>query len=135
MLIPAFYDPYTETYTEARIHPSFFWIPDVGKLRDEIAKVKVEQFKPFFNAFGKLMFKDMVTDNWRLFDTATGLYSVFKDRAYTFREKELDSYDHLFQGSMFSAVIKRLKGKDRIDFIRTHDLAKNDYKQLKGVWR
>ena len=130
-LIPKFRDEYSGCITMPRLHTSFLWIEDVGRLRLRIQTIKSQFFD--FSPFSPYAFTDGT--DWYRFDTGASLYAAIREDAYCFGARELNAYDHLFVGSHLDMVLDKLAADDRAALLRSHELARQDYKQLKGMWR
>lgn len=132
--IPKFRDEFTQTVTEERVHPSFVWIDDCERLRNEIAKIKDKYF--CFLPYHHQMFRSPDTGEWHFQDTLGLLYQALKEKVYLFTETELRAYDHLFAGSYYSLLLETINNEQDKELLRhTHDLGKTDYRKLKGIWK
>ncbi|MEE9238244.1 MAG: hypothetical protein V3U58_01645 [Thermodesulfobacteriota bacterium] len=131
--IPEYQDEFTGCLILARLHTSFIWIHDVKLLRNKIEENsrKFLGFDPYIN----FTYKDANSDNWVFLDCGASLFSAFESEVFSFGEKELNSYDHLFCGSYADEVFPRLSVNARKIFQRHHRWAKNDYTKLKGIWK
>ncbi len=130
-LVPRYRCEVTDSISEPRLHTSLLWIPDVARMRSEIAAARANRklWEPFRGSMVA------IDGHWRLFDTAAGLYSMFAAQMQAFDERQLDAYDHLFSGSFSDSVQSRL-GADFAPLYRDiHRAAEEDYRTLKGCWR
>jgi len=124
-LLPHFYDKYSKSHTVSRLHTSFLWFPDLVELR----KLYKEKAPYLLNPIAESMVA--MGSKFVRWDTMASLYHMFKDRAYCFSDKELDSYDHLFCGTHVDMIYDLGFGKDT-PLEEGHNL-KGD--SLKGHWR
>lgn len=131
-LFSRFYDYITKTITMPRPHTSFLWIPDAGKLWDEILKIQVnrfdfEPFTPFsFNMDGK----------WYRYDTGASLFTAIPQKISDFTEVHKNCYDHLFAGSHLDWLYHLYDAECQKMFSRIHENAKaGNLQALKGIWK
>ena len=114
--------------------PSFWWIPDARAFREHF----VREFQrrgdhDLLGLFSAYLFK--MDGHWCKADPGSSLYAAFSDRAYAFGETELDAYDHLSGGTDLETIIATIPGAHQSAVRESHDLAKRDYRALKGLWR
>jgi hypothetical protein len=128
--IPEYYDPLSKCINLPRLHTSFLYIPDAAKLKNELTKIEDEKFEADF--FKPYMF--FYEDNWYRLDTAANLYSALGDKTFSFTEKELNAYDHIFCGCHVD-LIENLLGDYSVRMKEVHQLAQTDYMQLKGIYK
>jgi hypothetical protein len=130
-LIPKYACEYSGCLTHPRLHPSFLWIPDVCTWREKIQAVQSQyyEFYPFLPVEFKL-------DNiWQRFDTGGILYTALSEQVYSFTEKELDAYDHLFCGTHLEDVAPKIRPDMALWFREIHKQAQINHQSLKGAWR
>jgi hypothetical protein len=129
--IPTFFDSYTQCLTFARVHSSFLWINDVGKLRNEVELIKQQKFE--FNPYSPSMLR--YNGRWLRYDTMAMLYHAIPDKFLAFREYWLEHYDHLFCGTHLESVIESIKEPYKSHWNKWHWLAEiGDLNPLKGIW-
>lgn len=84
----------TRTITLPRLHTSFLWVPNPGKLMAEIRKFRYLRFD--FEPFQPCSF--LLDGTWYRFDTGANLYAAISGKSSCFDERHLDCYDHLYCG-------------------------------------
>lgn len=129
--IPTYVGVVSKCITKPRLHTSFWWMQDITKLRKAIQKLQKRYYE--FNPFIPYMYKQQ--NKWYRFDTGANLYASLTDQCYAFRPKELNCYDHTFEGTHISIIIKDFQGKLGVYTKWLHDSAKNDHTKLKHTWR
>lgn len=109
----------------ARLHPSLFWVPDVGRLR-AAAQSLVDPVGGTLQADGgRFVFRD----------TLASLYEALRDEFQPFGEGHLDAYDHLFYGSHMPLMAGCAhEGFDAIADGHAAAAA-GDITALRGIWR
>jgi hypothetical protein len=115
-----------------RLHPSLLWVPDVARLRAQMAKSTqaIYAHDGFFtqrsnHIGGRAVF-------W---DTLAGLYQAFPDQCHAFTESELDCYDHLFYGSHLP-LTATVCGVGFDSIVDGHQAAATgNLEALRGIWR
>ena len=134
-LVPAFYEEFSGCINLPRLHTSFWWIPDVARLRDRI----VDEFKRtslgYLDAFAPFIFKDTGNATWYKFDAGSNLCAAIEQDLVLFGERELNAFDHLLVGSHMELVIGSLGAYDQFCMRMTHDWARHDPSRLRGIWR
>lgn len=130
-LIPSFHDPYTDCYTQKRLHTSFLKIGDPVKLQTTIKEIMNNKFD--WQPFQPQMIEE--NDKWIRYDTGAVLYGSIKAITKPFDEQELNQYDHLFCGSHIDLVQPKLGAWGK-QFLFLHSaVANGDMKALKGAWK
>lgn len=130
-LIPMHRCEFTGCIAHARLHTSFLWVSDVGRLRDRV-RILLDKF-PNFHPLRSAM--HCIDGTWHFWDTGSAVFSALPQEMRVFSEKELDAYDHLFCGTHADVAEVRLASPSAAVFSETHRLAKTDYRLLRGVWR
>lgn len=130
-LIPRFRDEYSRTITSARLHTSFLWVPDAGRLREAIAELQRTYWD--FRPFQPYSYRG--PDGWTRLDCAASLHAALGSRSAAFTDAHLEAYDHLFLGSHVDLVLPHLNDEDRNQVLALHHLARHDPASLKGIWR
>ncbi|MEO5688338.1 MAG: hypothetical protein ABIR54_13340 [Burkholderiaceae bacterium] len=129
-LIPEFRE--ASFVSRPRLHPSLFWVPNVARLRAEVAR-KQEAF-PAWDCIGPSPRQYGCTEEI-LLDTLAPLYEAFQAQCVAFDEQHLDCYDHIFHGSHWpiNAGCEH-PGFER--FTADHLLAAaGQLAPLRGIWR
>lgn len=129
-LIPRFLDDYSKCITAERIHTSFWWINDAGKLREAIKEIKTRYFD--FHPFSPYMYQDE-RGQWIRYDTGASLYAALINRMQGFTHAELRAYDHLFCGTNYKEVAAQLD--NQTEFLNIHKQAIKDHRKLRGIWK
>jgi hypothetical protein len=131
-VIPTFDDPFSGCVTHARAHTSFLWFEDVARLRAAIELLQRRYFD--FDPFTPYMFRQ--GECWWRFDTGASLYAALGEHGvYSFGERELDRYDHLFCGCHLDLVSGALDATSKGEVEQSHALAQTNYRELRGLWR
>jgi hypothetical protein len=123
-----FYDMITKTNTFERLHTSFLIINDTKKI---VEKTKIMQHTYLDVLFYRPQIY-MRNNEWYRFDTLGVLYNAIKDDCEIFTEKEMNKYDHLFNGTHLDYVTQNLPDHPIADF---HKMAMEDINNVKGIWR
>lgn len=118
----------------ARVHPSFFIVPDAKALMEACKDVADSgfqgiNFKPFESCY-------YVDNDGRhvLVDTCSAVTGALGHRAYHFGPAELERYDHIFLGTIPDMVgIVPLHDDTRGVIAVGHELERVE--DLKGLWR
>lgn len=114
-----------------RLHPSLFWVPDVGRLRS--AWARRDPADQVGDAIGGL--SEAKDGRVLLHDTLEPLYTALRNQCVAFGERELDCYDHLFYGSHLPITA----GCEHPGFevIAEGHLAAaaGDLASIRGIWR
>jgi hypothetical protein len=92
-LIPSFLDEASGCINLPRLHPSFWWIPDVGALRERIVREYRASAVQQLDAFLPYIFRDLVSSAWYRFDTGANLYAALKESTQRFGAVQLDCFD------------------------------------------
>lgn len=123
--IPKHYCRYSKTIAMPRIHPSFVWITDCGKLINDIAMVSpaAKRFTKYDAISPTSVF---VNGKCFFFDTFANLPVV----CGKFDVNMLNKYDHLFCGSYANDVDKSLAG-----FLDYHKAIYVNHSLAKGIWK
>lgn len=131
--LPAFQDPYSGTYTEWRLHTSLLLIPSPARLLHRINEIELLCFE--MDTLRPIMFPEK--NALRRFDTFGVFCNMAAEYCHAFSERELDRYDHIFCGSDVKQVSAKLDkmGEMGTALFESHQKAKSDYTQLKGIWR
>lgn len=131
--IPSFHDPYTKAYTHRRLHTSFLWVPRPHALQQEVISLRKQYFE--WDPFKPVMLHQ--NDRWERLDTMGALYHalpVAKTKKFT--TAQLESYDHLFAGTIHNVVSSNIPPEFRRRFDDTHRAAlKGALNELKGIWK
>jgi hypothetical protein len=127
-LIPAFYDRYSDTQTQPRLHTSLLWIPDPAKLTRCIADIEharweADLLKPVMTCF---------SGKWLRWDTGASLYAAMPHVCRPFTDAENDRFEHIFCGSHVNWVLEKT---GNLQLKAVHEQSVADYTQLKGLWR
>jgi len=112
-----------------RLHSSFLWVPDIGRLRQAV----LDESQPGvpWDCISERQRK--VEGSLHLWDTFAELYGRLGARCTPFSEEALDCYDHLFYGSYFPLLDAGMPAS--FDAIRMGHAAaaSNDLTRLKGI--
>jgi len=131
-LIYSYNDDIMECVMMSRLHTSFLWIPNPGKLWAEITRLRKKHFdfQPFMSISVKM------GKVWVRYDTGACLYHAIPNTMSAFTESKFDYFDHLYCGSHLDLLDPVYAGNVG-DFMRSiHDDAKKgNLKALKGIWR
>lgn len=118
----------------ARIHPSFFWVPDPPALRAAIAGLPAQRLG-YLRPFQGYTVADE-NDRLLCFDTCASLYSFLPERAYAFTATELDRYDHLFCGTLLDTLDAMGMTPEAKALIRRSSAAAHTAPEtLRGLWK
>ncbi|MFZ6773933.1 hypothetical protein ACO0LB_14575 [Undibacterium sp. SXout7W] len=128
--LPSFYDSYTDTFTEGRLHTSLLMIPSVKKLTDRMLAIESKHWE--MDVIRPVMIPEY--DRVRRFDTFGVFSHMAAEFCHSFSEPELDRYDHIFCGSHVDLVASKLHSYSK-NLVSSHQQAITDYRQLKGLWR
>jgi hypothetical protein len=130
ILTGGFTDSITQSLDMPRLHTSFLWIPDAGKLQDEIRKMKARHFD--FEPFRPFSFR--LKDTWYRYDTGAGLYNAMPNKVSIFTEEHQTHYDHIFSGSHIDVLNPLFSGEVRQLMMEVHSHAKKgELDALRGI--
>lgn len=119
-----------------RLHSSLLWVPDVHRLRREVARVERLSFG--WDA-GIAQRTTYVGGRGYFADTLAGLYNAMPDLCRPFSEDQLDAYDHLFFGSHFNVIgsAANVIGDPRFEVFKEghRAAASGQLDALRGLWR
>jgi hypothetical protein len=76
-----------------RLHPSFWWIPDLAALRDHILRAFSSSRLGYLDAFAPYLWRDRTSRLWHRNDVGANLYASLRERACAFTTAELDAFD------------------------------------------
>lgn len=130
-LIPKYNCQFSGCLTHPRLHTSFLWVADVDALRLHLKNLRSEYIE--FVPFRPVMFK--ANDIWQRFDTGAVLYAALSAQMYTFTERELQAYDHLFCGTHLQMIAAKLNPYYAFLFIGLHKLVQQNHTNLKDAWK
>jgi hypothetical protein len=121
--------------TLPRLHTSFLSIPEPKKLKEKI--VSIYESLPYKNAWDPFQHREFnIKGTWYRHDTLGNLYSTIKDEAYSFSEKELNCYDHVFYGAIPNLTIPWLEKSYKEKVEKWHSyIQENNIEKLKGIWK
>jgi len=129
--MPPFTLPGTGTLMMPRLHTSFLWIPDTGRLWARIAAIKAEHFD--FGPFRSHTTK--IGGQWCRYDTGANLYAAMREQASHFTEGHLACYDHLLGGCHLDWIYRMLEPEGREAIRELHARAKaGRLDDLRGLW-
>src|SRR5262245_65544738 len=90
-LVPMFWEESSRAINFPRLHPAFWWIPDVPALRSAILEAYRGSRIGFLDPF--LPYHFYRKGRACKFDTGSNLYGVIRSRSYAFGPEELDHFD------------------------------------------
>jgi hypothetical protein len=110
-----------------RLHPSFWWIPDLAALRDSILRAFGRSRLGCLDAFAPYMWRDSISRIWYRNDVGANLYAALSERAQAFTAPELDAFDR----PGLEAADPGRPGDDRA--LRGQWRAQDDYFRIRAV--
>lgn len=119
----------------SRLHTSLLWIESLDQLRSDIEEAGPvylsslhKTYQPWDPVSPHVSF---VNRKPAFYDTCAELYHGVGGSSFT--EEHLNCYDHINSSSFIPLMMQLLKKKD--SFMRVHEVARTDPKQLRGLWR
>jgi hypothetical protein len=126
-LIPRFFED-GGCISLPRLHPSFWWIPDVAALRDRILRAFNRSRLGYLDAFAPYMWRDVASGIWYRNDVGANLYAAMRDEACAFEASELDAFDC---AGLVTAADEEVPAGDGA--IRGQWRAQDDYFRVRAV--
>lgn len=132
--IPEWRDEYAASITRSRLHTSLLWIDPVlvrKKLKECTDALPKDPFVPFVNPFYPLAvpFKQ----KRYFYDTCSLLYHTIGGTAFT--ESQLNTYSHLFFGTISDLVFPRLPKQEAVVMESERKRLLDNPSRGHGAWR
>lgn len=136
--VPRIWNDFAKCVSMPRIHTSFIWIPDAGRLRAAIqdayppAVQKHGEYcpcDPFMPAVrfanGQPIFWDTCANLWAMLPTGT---------KFGFTNDHLAHYDHINSASFYDVMLDRLEDKQGFAYIHRCLANPQEFHKLRNLW-
>jgi hypothetical protein len=133
--IPKYFEMILGGISMARVHPSFYFIPDAERLAGAMDGINIKTSGGFY--FHPFHPTAVVVDGERhVYDTGACAYSLLRDGFAHFTPEHLDAYDHLACGANFDWARGYMDGGVLKAMDRVHKAAREgDLEKIRGFWR
>lgn len=131
--IPPYYNEVVKADEVSRIHTSFMYIKSVARLKHHLAEVTSLQ-KPNFPFDPYAPFQLMLENKPVFYDTCANMFHMIPDNLkHKFDDAMLNTYTHLYCGTMLNFVASRINNSDRLK--KHHFMAKENSNSVRGLWK